>query len=486
MEESLAMPVLEASAETRQIIQKAGKATKALAVRQILVYGSNIGGSVLLARMLPPDQYGFYGIILFSVAVLGVFGGTGFAGNLIRLERTPTLNEYRTLFSAQEALVITCCALIWVLAPHLSVVYHLPNSRFFQLLAASLFATSFMVIPQIQMERELHFDKLAQVEVSQALIFNLVAIGFAYKGFGALSFALALLARSITGSVLAFWLSPWRLGCAFDRPALKAHIHYGLALQGSQVVGIVKDSISPLFVGMFLGATEVGYVTWASNLTAYSVWVLMPLQRLYLPLFAKLQADKDSMKSVFGHVLWLVNAVAAPLAVFTIALVQPIAIIGFGKQWLPAIPLFYFLSFCNLFSPSSAPMLGLLNAVGGSKKTLLMSIIWMTSTWAFGVPLTLLGGLTGYGIAMILVQLTNLVLYWMAWRISGANPLRAYWPTWPICAAIGALLFIAGHKGLIHTTIMLMAVGVIALLLYATLMWKPVTTRIQELRQTGA
>ena len=148
------------------VIRRAARASTALLVRQALVYGANILGSMILARMLPPDQFGFYGIVLFAIAFLGIFGGTGFAANLIRMSDEPSTEEMRVVFTAQQLMVGVMFLALWFAAPSLSSLYRMPEYGrwFFRMIGGALVMTSFMVMPQILMERELAFDKLAIVE----------------------------------------------------------------------------------------------------------------------------------------------------------------------------------------------------------------------------------------------------------------------------------------------------------------------------------
>jgi O-antigen/teichoic acid export membrane protein len=473
------------------VLRRAALASTALAIRQALVYGANILGSVILARLLPPDQFGFYGIVLFAVAFLGIFGGTGFAANLIRTKNEPSTEDMRVVFTAQQLMVGVLFLALWVAAPSLSSLYRMPEYGrwFFRMIGGALVMTSFMVMPQIRMERELAFDRLAIVEVSQALAFNLSAVFLAWRGFGALSFSTALMIRAATGAILAHRKMPWKMGLMWHTPTLFRHLHFGIALQAAQFVAMLKDSISPLFVGMFLGAADVGYVTWASGLSAYALWILMPMQRLYLPFFARLQHDRAQLRRVVSFALWMANLVAAPLTTVTLALSRPITILIFGPKWLVALPLYYLFCVGTLFVPCSTPLLGVLNALGQSKKTLGISVMWMATTWLFGVPCIVLFGLNGFGVAMIGVQLTNLVLFWMVWRVLAVSPLVAYWPSWPLAAGVGLLLFLAQFALPIHSVLLLSCYAATGIIVYGAVLWfaypQKIRTVVSLLRSTA-
>ncbi len=484
------MPVFDSTANANHVIQKAARAGKALLVRQVLVYGSNIWGSVLLARLLPAEQYGYYGIVLFLISFLGIFGGTGFAGNLIRMNEEPTDSDFEVMFTAQQGMILMIFAAVWFISPRLGIAYHMGPSGawFFRMFGGALVLTSFMVMPQIKMERELAFDRLAMVEVCQAIGFNVAAILFALKGWGPLSFSAALMVRSGIGAVLAHISAPWKFAFRWDSTVMKTHLHYGVALQGGQVIGIiVRDSISPLLVGMLLGAADVGYVTWAASLAGFSIWVLVPLQRLYLPLFARLQSDPARLKTVVEGVLWMVNAVVAPLALITLALSHPITKIIFGEKWVAALPLYYLTCTANIFASNVMPMTGVLNALGQSRKTLSISILWTTATWGFGVPLTWWLGLKGFGITLIVVQLTNFVLYRAVHRLTGVSAWNSYLPTWPVSAGVAAALIMLQIVSPVRHITGLAAYGLSGMAVYVLILWfgfPDKTCRVLRLRES--
>src|SRR5437868_2946576 len=124
---------------------RAARGAAALLVRQALVYGSNIAGGIALARLLTPSDFGFYGVILFFVVFLNIFGGTGFASNLIRVEPRATLEDYRTVFAAQQLGIAFIFVAVWFAAPFVGGMYHMQHGTvFFRLIGVALVLTSIM------------------------------------------------------------------------------------------------------------------------------------------------------------------------------------------------------------------------------------------------------------------------------------------------------------------------------------------------------
>lgn len=445
------------------VVRKALQSVVALGARQALGYALNGIGIALLARLLTPSEFGLYAIITFALSFLTSFGDAGLGASLIREPGEPAEKDYRSIFTVQQMLVVAVVALFWLASPSVALAYHLPDKGawLFRLAALSLLVTSFQVIPQIRLERRLAFDKLALVEVGMAFVYNSTAVILAWRGWGAMSFALAMVARSAAGVLLVNLVGPWRIGWAWDWTRVRQHLRFGVPYQGIAFVSLVKDSIAPVFVGLMLGASQVGYINWASTVAVYPVVVLAALQRIYLPAYSRMQEHREELGRLVEQTLRATHGVAAPLAVLTFVLIEPITHVVFGDKWLVALPLFYFFWIPNIFSPTSAPLMALLNALGRSRTTFSFALLWMLGTWALGVPLILLLGARGYAMACAAVSFTTILLFKVAQAQVSFRALAPIVPIWAWAGVmgVGAYLFkralpptgligLAGHVGL--------------------------------------
>ena len=280
------------------------------------------------------------------------------------------------------------------------------------------------------------------------MVYNAVAVGLALLGFGVWGLAIAIVARSSTGAILVNLVSPWPIGFAWDKDLVRSSIGFGLPYQASSWVSLAKDSLNPVLVGLLLGAAQVGYLNWALALAAYPVLALMLLQRLYLPAFSKLQHHPEELSRLVTIVVRGTNTIVAPLAVLCLVLAVPITRLVFGDKWLPAIPFFYFLWTANLCVATATPLYGLLNALGRSRTALGFALLWMATTWVFGLPLIALFGPIGFAAGNAMVQLTVFLLYWVARRAVPLSLGSAIVIPWAIASGVG--LMVAGFTSFVQ------------------------------------
>ncbi|MGH9356059.1 MAG: oligosaccharide flippase family protein, partial [Terriglobia bacterium] len=298
------------------------------------------------------------------------------------------------------------------------------------------------VIPFVRLERVLAFQKIAIIEVGAAAVFNCVAVGLAWKGWGDISFAWAILAKSVTGAVLANIFSPWRIGLSTHWERIRRHLRFGIPYQGISFVSLVKDSIGPMLIGLLLGTAEMGYVNWATMVAVYPLLILTVLQRVYLPAFSRMQSRPETLAKFVEKTIWATNAIVAPAAILTLVFSTPITAVVFGTKWLVALPLLYVFWFSNIFAATSQPVFSLLNALGRSQTTLFFATVWMAGTWLLGAPLIFAIGAMGYAIATLAVNFTNIALFRIAQKQVSFRVLSTVGPVWLWASGLGLIAFL--------------------------------------------
>lgn len=427
---------------TDRLGTRVARASLALLTRQALVFLAGLVGSILLARRLAPEVFGAYVIASTVFVFLTLAGDLGLATSLVRQPDEPDRHQLRSVLTIQCMLGGMLAGVLALVGPVVADAAGAPAgvddlSRF---VAGGLLLASMRSTANAQLERALRFSAIGVVNVVEALIFNGTAVVLAYRGLGVRSFGIALVAEAAFGLVATVALTGRPLVPTRRPQGIRVRLGFGLAVLGSSAVSVIKDAVSPVFIGFLLGARDVGLVEWAVTFAAYPLVAAMVLQRAFLPAFARLQTDATRLVKAVEAVLYATSLFTLPLAVTTLILAPRLTPAVFGEQWVPALPVFYLLWMANIGVPIAAPLSALLTALGDGKAVLRYSVLWMTATWLLTVPLVLLLGRLGFGIANVLVQLSAVPFIRYARRqvpFRVAEPLRGLW----FCsAAFGACL----------------------------------------------
>jgi PST family polysaccharide transporter len=396
----------------------------------------SMAGSVFLARLLAPRDFGIFAVMTFVFAFGESLCDGGLAGSLVRQAHPPTKAELDIVFTAQQLVMwIVSAALALVAA---SLPGRVPSAVIFLLacVAAALLLSGFQIIPVAQLERDLRFGRLGYIETAETICFYGVAVGLASAGFGVRSFGIALVVQAVVGTAACLASAPYLPRLSWSRTELRARYAFGLPFQGVELLSLAKDSFTPFFVGLLLGAREVGYITWANQAVAYALIALMALSRLYLPVFARLQDCPDRLGVAVERTILLANALTVPAAVFVLVFAGPLVDIVFGQKWEPALPLVYIMWSANLLVPTATPLMGLVTALGYPRFGFKMALVWMLGTWLIGGPLVGVIGVTGFAVANLVVQSSNFLLFRRAKQLVPLHLLRAAAPPWLVAAGL--------------------------------------------------
>lgn len=401
------------------VTDKVSKSAVALIVRQIFVFVINVAGGIMLARLLTAEEFGIYAIVAFAMNFLKVFGDVGLAASLIRKKEEPTSQEYAAIFTIQQILVAGAVVTFWIIAPWLVEQYELAGGYtwLFRLVALSLVATSFMVIPQVKLERDLSFDKIAVIEVSQTVAFNVVAVLLAWYGYGAFALGWGLVARSVAGGVLANVVQPWAISLKWQYGIVKKHLRFGLPFQATSLIGTINSALNPVLIAMVFGMASAGYVEWAIILVGYLQRPLLLLNRLLFPTYSRLRENRAKLGEAVNYTYVASSLIFFGLAGILYGLAPDIVSIVYTDKWLPALPLLYLLVIANAFIPMSMPNGALAYALGWAKTVLYLNIGKSLFLWfSVIVLINILDSYIAYGYAMILTETLHLVLYFMLKR----------------------------------------------------------------------
>ncbi|MEK7391472.1 MAG: oligosaccharide flippase family protein, partial [Fibrobacterota bacterium] len=206
-----------------------------MAVRQVFGSGISICGSIVLARILSPTDYGVFAIVTFFVSLFGLISDVGLGASLIRQQETPDPKDVAAIFTFQQLMMFVFIAGIWIASPWISSAYNLNSAQtwMIRIMPLNLLWASFQSFANISLERKLHFPALARIEITQTICYNVLAVALAVLDFGAWAFVAATLVRTVIGALGSVWLSRWKPSWNTEFYRLKGRIRFGMMYQGA-------------------------------------------------------------------------------------------------------------------------------------------------------------------------------------------------------------------------------------------------------------
>lgn len=404
---------LESAIDVAEIKHRSVKGVAALISRTFVVQLISFAATFGLTVFLDPSIYGIFFLVSAVVNFLAYFSDIGLAAALVQKKDKVSDQDLATTFTVQQGIVVTLLIILFSATPFIRANFHLTTAAVYLMwsLGISLFLSSLKTIPSILLERELQFNKLVIPQIAETIVFNLVAVFFAWRGFGISSFTLAVLARGLTGLVLVYLIFPWKPKLGFSIESLKTLLKFGLPFQANTFLAVIKDDGMTVVLGKLVGADGLGYLGWASRWAGLPLRIFMDnVTKVAFPAFSRLQHDKERLAKAIEMSLKYLTLSTFPILIGMALLANPLVhVIPRYLKWLPALIPLYFYVYNSAWACVSTSLTNTLNALGKIKTTFKLMVMWVVLTWLFVPILGWFRGYLGVSLAVGLIATSSLV-----------------------------------------------------------------------------
>lgn len=404
-------PTTEISLET--VKERSVRGVVVLTGRTFILQIIGLVAQLFLFAYLGKYEFGVFAIVSAIINFLVYFSDIGLAAALIQKKEKPTDTDLKTTFFVQQILVLAIIGIVFAFTPFFTQKYSLNQDGQVLLyaLALSLLFSSLKGIPSVLLERKLEFVKLVFPQILEQVVYNVLLVIFAMKGFGLTSFTIAVLGRGIIGLIAIYIIQPWVPGIAFSKKTLINLFKFGVPYQINTFLATFKDDGMTLVLGGILGPIGVGILAFAQKIARLPLTFFMDtVTRVTFPAFSRMQeAKSDLERSVTRSIFFICLLVFPSLVGIVILAPILVRVIPRYNQWIPALVPLIFVSVNFMFAAATTQLTNLLNAIGKIKITFYLMIMWTALTWLFVPFLAWKFGATGASIGYSLVGASSVV-----------------------------------------------------------------------------
>ena len=423
------------------------------------------GGSIALARLLTPEVFGLYAILVFVITAGVRSSELGLGAALIQRRDLDPAAALGVAFTATFGLALALGAAIAAAAP---LVARWPGvssdvTAPVRWLALLVMLSSLRMPAMVLLERRLAYLPLTVAETADTVTFHAVAIAAAIAGAGLWSFVMGALAARVVNLVVLWGAARWRPTLRWSWRELAPVMKFGILFQGSVLVAIAGDAVVPIFVTAWSGVTGVGFLNWAATLAFLPLQVVSIAGRVLFPALSSLQADPKRFAEATARALNRVTAVLYPAAALLLAGADPVVRLIFGEAWLPAIPAVRCFCLSAIIGGTSTIFVHALYSLGRADIVFRLNLASAVLLWVITLVLVPWLGFVGFAVAS--VSLACAGVSYTALSVRRLAPVRVLPAVRvPLAASLGSAAVLAALVGLwVHDLpSLLIAVGVSA------------------------
>jgi O-antigen/teichoic acid export membrane protein len=338
--------------------------------------GLNLAGTLLLARLLSPRDFGIYSVAISAVALVGVVRDFG-VGNFLLQTRDTSDIVVRTAFTISLPLSGLCAAVLIAASDWISRYYAEPAFvGLVPLLAAGFVLVPFGMPSTSLLQRDMEFSKLATINLAYAATGLAASVVLAVLGFGYMSFAWASLLASL---VRIFAALAWRPCFWAFLPAMarwREVAIFGGYASATAIVNVFHDSLPQLIIGRMLGFGAVGVLGRAASVCQLPDRLFTSaLQPVLLPSFAEQARRTGDLKSGYLKSIAYMTALQWPILLCLAILADPAVELLLGAQWTETAPLVRIMALASMSLFPAFLTYPVLVAAGAIRDTLVSSLL---------------------------------------------------------------------------------------------------------------
>jgi O-antigen/teichoic acid export membrane protein len=357
-------------------------------VSQIVSFVVHTATTMVMARLLTPEDYGLVGMVTVLVGFLTIFKDAGLSTATVQKEHL-THEQVSTLFWINAGLGLALALLLSCASSLIASFYREPRLTLICIaISANFFVGSLSIQHRALQRRQLRFQALAVIHIGSMVSSVAVGITMAWLGFGYWALV-AMTSVSTLCSNIATWVClPWRPSLPRRGTGIRSMLGFGGYVAGFDFVNSFVSSLPRILIGRFAGAVELGIYHKAVTLLWLPIHQINgPIRQVVVPALSRLQSSREQLRNYYLQVYELSVAATVPVVTLAIVFAEEIILVVLGEKWIMTVSIFRYFGVAGLFIALSNPTGIFLVATGRTKRYFILGCIEF--------PLTLIACITG-------------------------------------------------------------------------------------------
>jgi O-antigen/teichoic acid export membrane protein len=333
--------------------------------------------SVILSRILTPNDYGLVGISMAVNGVAGVFLNLGFSSAIVQEKKLDT-KSLSSIFFLNIIIGLLLFSIVFLLSDPISKFYKIDKlNEVLKITPLSFITNSLTIVPSALLIKEMKFKEMSILTLASNFIGGIIGIVLALLNFGFWSIIFQQLITALFVAISFFYFSKWIPILYFRLSSIMSLIRFSMYLFFSGLLDTLFNRMDIFLIAKIFNTNTLGLYTRAQsldvmvrNLSSAS------LLNVLFPYFAKVKdSGDDSLRLLFYKYFQLISFIFCLLAGAFYLSADQLFVILFGKQWNISASYYKILVLSGFAYPLSSLCLSIVQAKGNSKIFFISEII---------------------------------------------------------------------------------------------------------------
>ncbi len=366
------------------------------------------GRAGILARLLTPDDYGVFTMVLVISVFAAIFKDLGLSTATIR-EKVITHAQVSNLFWINCMVGFTSMMVVIALAPLMVWFY---NDFRLQPIACALsigfLFAGLSVQHQALLKRQMRFREIAWITVLSTILTTLLGIVIAWKGHKYWALVWMNVGMNFLMMIGFWYCTKWVPSLPKKGVGTIKFLKIGLDVAGLNAFSTLTKTIDKILAGKIAGASQLGFYSKGSQIPGLvSGQFRMALFSVSLPALSALQSEKERFSEFYYRFLSSISWLTMTASAFCFLFANEIIVLYFGARWETSTVYMRIFTLQSFLMPAITSLDQVPLALGFSRRYLAVGIIRSLSTIICVLIGVIYGGTIGIAIGVVVANLLS-------------------------------------------------------------------------------
>ena len=352
------------------------KGTMWSAIDNVAQFGVQFVVSIVLARLLSPDDYGLIGIITIFTTVCTTIINGGFSNALIRTQK-PTDEDYNTAFICNLLMSILLYAIVFLCSPLIADFFN--RQELVALTRVSSFTMiigALAIVQQTRLTKRIDFKTQTKITLIASILSGIVGIALALMDYGVWALVVQGIVAQSLRTVLLWFFNHWVPSLRFSKESFNRLFGFGWKMMASGILDSLWTQLYQVIVGKFYSPSTLGQYTRAKQFASlFSSNLTSVIQRVTFPVLSDIQDENERMIVAYRRIIKTTMFMTFALMFALGAVSEPLLYCLIGPKWHEAATYLPWICLIGSLYPLHAINLNMLQVQGRSDLFLGLEII---------------------------------------------------------------------------------------------------------------
>ena len=336
-------------------------------IERLAVKGIGLVISVLLARLLSPDDFGVVAIMTVFINLSQTLIQSGLNSALVQ-NKDVTDDDYSTVFYITFSLAIVFIVLLTVFAPVIGR-YYKNDSLVMPLRVYSLTLVfgAFNSVQVAKMQRSMRFKSMMYCTLTATVVAGIIGVSLAYMNAGIWALVVYYGSNVIVTSIAMLFVEKWLPKKVFSISRAKVLFDFGWKMLVSSMLCTLYNDLRSLIIGKRFSTADLGYYNRGQQFpNIISNTLDNSIQSVMFPALASAQESPDKLKAMLKRSMSTGGLIILPAMVGLSVIAEPFIKLLLTDKWLPCVPFMQLICIAEANIPFASSNLIAIKATGRS------------------------------------------------------------------------------------------------------------------------